>query len=58
MKRVIEIALQECANLSIAEARQITRDLGVLIKCDNSIKAAVLKFKFQFKQSWKIQKLN
>jgi hypothetical protein len=48
MKRVIEICLEECANLSIAEARKICTQLGASINCDEAIRAAVLKFKFQF----------
>jgi len=48
MKRVIEICLEERANLSIAEMRKICKQLDVAIKCDKAIKEAVLKFKFKF----------
>lgn len=44
MKRVIKIALEECANLSIAEAQQIYDQVGD--KDEQEIRKAVLKIKF------------
>ena len=46
MKRVIEIALEERANLSIAEAVQIYNELGAKVNDDQAIREAVLKLKF------------
>lgn len=46
MKRIIEIALEERANLSIAEAVQIAKELGVKVQSDEAIREAVLKLKF------------
>lgn len=45
MEKIIEIALEECANLSIAEAQQIYKEIG----CSDveEIRKAVLKIKFK-----------
>lgn len=47
MKTIIEIALQECANLTIAEAKQIFDQVGD--KDEQAIREAVLKIKFKIK---------
>ena len=44
MKTIIEIALEECANLSIAEAKRIFDQVGD--KDAYAIREAVLKIKF------------
>ena len=45
MKRIIEIALEECANLSIVEAKRIFDQVGD--KDEQAIREAVLKIKFK-----------
>ena len=47
MKKVIEIALEECANLSIAEAKQIFEAVGG--DDIQAIREAVLKLKWHGK---------
>lgn len=44
MKTIIEIALEECANLTIAEAKRIFNQVGD--KDADAIREAVLKIKF------------
>lgn len=45
MKTIIEISLEECANLSIAEAQQIYKEVGS--DDEQKIREAVLKIKFK-----------
>lgn len=45
MKTIIEIALEECANLSIADAKRIFDQVGD--KDEQAIREAVLKIKFK-----------
>lgn len=45
MKKVIEIALEERANLSIAEAQQIYNEVGS--DDEQKIREAVIKIKFK-----------
>lgn len=45
MKKIIEIALEECANLSIADAKRIFDHVGD--KDEQAIREAVLKIKFK-----------
>ena len=49
MESIIKIAMQERANLSIAEARQISNALGTLVTNEKAVRAAILKFKFKIK---------
>lgn len=45
MRKIIEIALEECANLSIADAKWIFDNVGD--KDEQEIREAVLKIKFK-----------